>query len=68
MENYINSMSMQSQNRAPNTIQLRRMYNDYVVEASTGGGESPLAFEEWTKTNYPGMKILNQYQATEDSY
>jgi len=59
MENYLQSAMNQSQGRAPNTIKLRQMYNDYKINEESAGNQS-LSFEDWAKQNYPDMKILSQ--------
>lgn len=58
MENYLQSMMNQGQNRAPNTIRLRKIYTDYATETASRG-DKPMGFEEWAKVNYPDLKILN---------
>jgi len=58
MENYLVTAS-QGQNRAPNTIVLRKHYNNYVIDTQSNGG-TPMSFDQWAKANYPDMKILNQ--------
>jgi len=59
MENYLSNMLVRDQGRAPNTINLRKMYNDYVLDMQTSGGETPLKFEEWAAKNYPQMEIIH---------
>jgi len=57
MENYLQTFLAQGQNRAPNTIRLRKMYTDYSTDAQSKG-DQPLPFHEWAKTYYHDMKIL----------
>ncbi len=47
------------QNRAPNTIQLRNLYNNYAIDAQTNG-KAMLPFEQWAEQYYPNQKILTQ--------
>ena len=58
MENFLKPV-VYGQNRAPNTISLRKMWGDYAIEEQSQGRD-PLRFEDWAKQNYPDMKILNQ--------
>lgn len=47
------------QSRAPNTVELRKKYTEYLAE-TMGKGETPDEFETWAKKNFPDQKILNQ--------
>jgi hypothetical protein len=47
------------QGRATNTIKLRKAYNQYVIDASTRD-ETPVPFQDWARSMYPDMKILEQ--------
>lgn len=47
------TMKPPNEGAAPNTLRLRKLYNDYVL--STG---SPLPFGEWVKQNFPSHKII----------
>lgn len=58
MENALLTAMNQGQNRAPNTIKLRKAYNDYAIEAQSNG-QTPMPFEQWAKINYPDMQIVN---------
>lgn len=58
MENFLGKMMAEGQNRAPNTIRLRNLYNDYKIDTESRGEEA-MRFEDWAKINYPDQKILN---------
>ena len=47
------------QNRAPNTLKLRNIYNNYAIDTQTQG-QAALPFEQWAAQYYPNKKIMNQ--------
>lgn len=45
------------QDRAKNTVKLRRKYTDFAIKQQINGQSVP-PFKQWAKQNFPDVKIL----------